>query len=281
MPTRKLEASIHTDLRNRKSYSGYLCLDKVLSAQHPLSEPAHHDEMLFIIQHQVAELWFKLIAHELEAVRRAFRDDALHQAQKQLLRVKRIQAQLIDQWQVLSTLTPSEYAEFRHVFGDASGFQSVQYRYIEFLLGARDSKLADMHKHDAEWHERLRKTLQEPSVYDEFLISLCRLGFEIPAVCTTRDFSVRRKPNADVVAAFKVIYDKPNEHWAQYEICESLTDITNNFQFWQFHHLKTVERIIGHKPGTGGSSGVAFLKRALDDEFFPELIQVRTEIGKS
>lgn len=279
MPTRKLESSIHTDLRNRKSYSGYLCLEKVLSAQHPLSEPAHHDEMLFIIQHQVAELWFKLIAHELEAVRTAFRADTLHQAQKQLLRVKRVQAQLIDQWQVLSTLTPSEYAEFRDVFGDASGFQSVQYRYIEFLLGARDAKLADMHKHDREWHERLHRTLQEPSVYDEFLICLCRAGFDIPAVCTSRDFSMRRNPNDDVVAAFKTIYDKPNEHWAQYEICESLTDISNNFQFWQFHHLKTVERIIGHKPGTGGSSGVAFLKRALDDEFFPELIQVRTQIG--
>lgn len=280
MPTRKLEPGIHTDLENRKSYAGYLKLDQVLSAQAPLSDPPHHDELLFIVQHQVAELWFKLIAHELDAVRESFRADQLHRAQKTLLRVKRIQAQMYGQWSVLDTLTPSEYAEFRHVFGDASGFQSAQYRLIEFLLGNRDRKLADIHAHDPYWYQRLTKAIEEPSIYDEFLISLCRLGFKIPEVCLSRDFSVRRKLNKGVVRALKNIYEDTERYWGQYEICESLLDISNNFQYWQFHHMKTVERIIGHKPGTGGSSGVAFLKRALDDEFFPELIQVRTEIGR-
>ena len=280
MPPRKLESGIHTDLANRKSYGGYLQLDKILSAQTPLSSPPHHDEMLFIIQHQVAELWFKLLIHELSALARAFQEDRLHRAQKILLRIKRIQHQMIDQWSVLNTLTPSEYAEFRHVFGDASGFQSPQYRLVEFLLGNRSAAHAELHKHNSDWYNRLTRTLAAPSVYDEFLISMCRQGFDIPDVCTRRDFSATRPVNDDVVRALKAIYNDPETHWPQYEICESLMDVANNFQLWRFTHMKSVERVIGHKRGTGGSSGVAFLKRALADEFFPELIQVRTEIGR-
>ncbi|MEL7535731.1 MAG: tryptophan 2,3-dioxygenase family protein [Pseudomonadota bacterium] len=277
---RKLEPGIHTDLARRKSYGGYLQLDKILSAQAPLSSPAHHDEMLFIIQHQVAELWFKLMIHELEALAQAFREDRLHRAQKTLLRVKRIQHQMIDQWSVLNTLTPSEYAEFRHVFGDASGFQSPQYRLVEFLLGNRNAALAELHKHSDYWYTRLKQTLSAPSVYDEFLISMCRQGFDIPEVCTERDFSHTRDVNTGVVRALKAIYNDPETHWPQYEICESMMDVANNFQLWRFSHMKSVERVIGHKRGTGGSSGVSFLKRAMDEEFFPELIQVRTEIGR-
>ena len=280
MSTRKLEPGIHTDLASRQSYAGYLHLDKVLSAQAPLTSPPHHDEMLFIIQHQIAELWFKLIIHELEGLARAFQEDRLHRAQKTLLRIKRIQHQMIDQWTVLNTLTPSEYAEFRHVFGDASGFQSPQYRLFEFLLGNRNAALAELHKHDDYWYGRLIRTLGAPSVYDEFLISMCRQGFDIPDVCTRRDFSQTREVNSAVVRALKAIYNDPETHWPQYEICESLMDVANNFQLWRFSHMKSVERVIGHKRGTGGSSGVSFLKRALDEEFFPELIQVRTEIGR-
>ncbi len=279
MATRKLEPGIYTDLAHRKSYGGYLQLDKILSAQAPLSSPPHHDEMLFIIQHQVSELWFKLMAHELEALGQSFRQDRLHRAQKTLMRIKRIQQQMTSQWSVLNTLTPSEYAQFRHVFGDASGFQSPQYRLIEFLLGNRNAAHAELHKHDDYWYTRLRRTLASPGVYDEFLISMCRQGFDIPAVCTTRDFSKTREPNDGVVKALKAIYNDPETHWPQYEICESLMDVANNFQAWRFAHMKSVERVIGHKRGTGGSSGVSFLKRAMDEEFFPELIQVRTEIG--
>ena len=280
MAERELEPGIYLDLERRHSYGDYLQLDRILDAQKPLSDPAHHDEMLFIIIHQVTELWFKLAIHELKGVKIAFRKDSLHRAQKHLLRVRRVQREMVGQWTVLDTLTPSEYAEFRHVFGDASGFQSPQYRLFEYLLGNRNHKLAEMHKHREEWYAELQRALTTPSVFDEFLRFLCREGFDIPAFCTERDYSLPRETDEGVVRALKKIYENTEQYWAQYEICESLMDVANNFQFWRFRHMKTVERIIGLKRGTGGSSGVAFLRRALEDEFFPELIAVRTEIGE-
>jgi tryptophan 2,3-dioxygenase len=279
MKKRKLEKSIHSDLSRDDDYTGYLGLDQLLSSQHPLSDPPHHDEMLFIIQHQVAELWIKLIIHEIHGAIGFLRADELRQAVKNLARVRHVQNQLYNMWKVLDTLTPSEYAEFRHVFGRASGFQSAQYRILEFCLGNKNSKMMHYFRHQPEWHARLEAALRAPSLYEEFLLHLARQGMPVPAHVLDRDFSEMRDDDDEVVAVLRSIYEDRDQHWDRYETCEALMDIANNFQFWRFHHLKTVERIIGHKPGTGGSSGVSFLKKALDMEFFPELLQVRTEIG--
>ncbi len=279
MTRRKLEASIHTDLNRDNDYTAYLALDVLLEAQKPLSDPPHHDEMLFIIQHQITELWIKLVIHEIEGASNRIRDDDLPPAVKNLARVKHIQTQMFNQWMVLDTLTPSEYAQFRHVFGKASGFQSPQYRLLEFLLGNKSATLLTVYEHQPVWHERLVNALNAPSVYEEFLAYLARAGMAVPKSALDRDFSTVREDDDGVVAVLKQIYDEPRKHWANYEMCEALMDVANNFQFWRFHHMKTVERIIGHKRGTGGSSGVPFLKKALESEFFPELIRVRTEIG--
>jgi tryptophan 2,3-dioxygenase len=198
---------------------------------------------------------------------------------KHLARIKHIQNQIYNQWTVLDTLTPSEYAQFRNVFGKASGFQSPQYRLLEFLLGNKSRKILAVYEQQKDWYEKLIAALNAPSLYEEFLAYLLRMGYSIPESAVARDFCQTRESSADVVAVLRVIYDAPREHWANYEMCEALMDVANNFQFWRFHHMKTVERIIGHKPGTGGSSGVAFLKKAIESEFFPELIAVRTEIG--
>ena len=278
MTRRKLEASIHTDLNRDNDYTAYLALDVLLDAQKPLSDPPHHDEMLFIIQHQITELWIKLVIHEIEGASNRIRDDDLPPAVKNLARVKHIQTQMFNQWMVLDTLTPSEYAQFRHVFGKASGFQSPQYRLLEFLLGNKSATLLTVYEHQPVWHERLVNALNAPSVYEEFLAYLARAGMAVPKSALDRDFSTVREDDDGVVAVLKQIYDEPRKHWANYEMCEALMDVANNFQFWRFHHMKTVERIIGHKRGTGGSSGVPFLKKALESEFFPELIRVRTEI---
>jgi tryptophan 2,3-dioxygenase len=200
-------------------------------------------------------------------------------AVKHLARVKHIQNQIYNQWVVLDTLTPSEYAQFRNVFGKASGFQSPQYRLLEFLLGNKSASLLSVYKHQETWHKRLKEALNSPGIFDVFLMYLAREGFPVPASAIDRDFSRSREEDPAVVAVLKAIYDRPRENWAIYEMCEALMDVSNNFQFWRFHHMKTVERIIGHKKGTGGSSGVSFLRKALDIEFFPELIRVRTEIG--
>ncbi len=278
MTRRKLEASIHTDLNRDNDYTAYLALDVLLEAQKPLSDPPHHDEMLFIIQHQITELWIKLVIHEIEGASNRIRDDDLPPAVKNLARVKHIQTQMFNQWMVLDTLTPSEYAQFRHVCGKASGFQSPQYRLLEFLLGNKSATLLTVYEHQPVWHERLVNALNAPSVYEEFLAYLARAGMAVPKSALDRDFSTVREDDDGVVAVLKQIYDEPRKHWANYEMCEALMDVANNFQFWRFHHMKTVERIIGHKRGTGGSSGVPFLKKALESEFFPELIRVRTEI---
>lgn len=279
MKKRELEKSIHTKLSRDDDYTGYLQLDKLLTAQIPLSDPPHHDEMLFIVQHQVAELWIKLIIHEVGGAIAHLQNDSLSQALKNLARVRHVQNQLYSQWKVLDTLTPSEYAEFRHVFGKASGFQSAQYRILEFALGNKSRSMMAVYEHQPEWHAQLSQVLAAPSLYEEFLRYLARCGMPVPVSAIDRDFSRMREDDDDVVAVLRIIYENRKDHWDRYEACEALMDIGNNFQFWRFHHMKTVERIIGHKPGSGGSSGVSFLKRALDIEFFPELIRVRTEIG--
>jgi tryptophan 2,3-dioxygenase len=279
MTKRKLEESIHTDLSRDDDYTAYLQLDKLLGAQQPLSDPPHHDEMLFIVQHQVAELWIKLLIHEFGRAVEYIRADEMSPAVKNLARCRHIQNQLYSQWKVLDTLTPSEYAQFRHVFGRASGFQSAQYRILEFMLGNKSGSMLKVYEHQPEWHEKLQRALAAPSLYEEFLMHLARQGLPVPKDVIERDFSETRDENDDVVAVLKTVYENPGDYWTQYETCEALMDIANNFQFWRFHHMKTVERIIGHKPGTGGSSGVSFLKKAIDSEFFPELIRVRTEIG--
>jgi len=279
MKKRQLEKSIHSDLSRDDDYTGYLRLDQLLSAQTPLSDPPHHDEMLFIIQHQVAELWIKLVIHEVGGAIHFMQQDRLPEAVKNLARVRQIQSQLYNQWQVLDTLTPSEYVEFRHVFGKASGFQSAQYRILEFVLGNKSRRMMPYYEHQPDWYAQLDEALNSPSLYDEFLMHLSRRGMPVPQKVLDRDFSEQREDDDEVVAVLRSIYEDRSSYWARYETCEALMDIANNFQFWRFHHMKTVERIIGHKPGSGGSSGVEFLKKALDFTFFPELLRVRTEIG--
>lgn len=279
MKNRNFEKSIHTNLSRDDDYTGYLQLDKLLAAQKPLSDPAHHDEMLFIIQHQVAELWIKLIIHEIDGAIRHLHDNHLQPAVKNLARVRHVQNQLYNQWKVLDTLTPSEYAEFRHVFGKASGLQSAQYRILEFVLGNKSRSTMAVYKQQPVWYARLQDALEKPSLYEEFLLFLERDGMPVPADLKQRDFSKLRHEDDNIVAVLRTLYEDRAKYWVQYEMCEALVDINNNFQFWRFHHMKTVERIIGHKSGTGGSSGVPFLKKALEIEFFPELLTVRTEIG--
>lgn len=277
---REVEEGVTRDLRDRQTYASYLDLEKLLSAQHPLSDPEHHDELLFIIQHQTSELWMRLIIHELDAVLSALAADDMGPAQKGLARVKQIQRQLFEQWGVLATLTPSEYVKFRDVLGAASGFQSLQYRIIEFQLGNKNRQMLDVFAHSPADMERLRVVLEAPSLYDEFLRHLARRDYPIPADLLDRDFSEPHRRRADLLPVFKAIYDAPKRDWNAYELCEELIDVEESFQLWRFRHMKTVQRIIGFKRGTGGSSGVGFLRAALDLTFFPELLDVRTEIGK-
>jgi len=278
-----LEPGIVTDFHDRLSYGGYLRLDQLLSAQQPLSgtalQPPRHDEMLFIIQHQTSELWMKLMIHELKAAVRHVQDDELDACFKILARVKLVQKQLFEQWAVLETLTPSEYEAFRPMLGQSSGLQSPQYRAIEFLLGNKRAALLEVFRHDAATFAELEAMLRAPSLYDEFLRHLARRGLPVPRACIERDFTQAYQRNPDLLPVFKTIYDDPRQWWDAYDMAEKLVDIEESFQLWRFRHLKTVERIIGHKPGTGGSSGVSFLKKALDYTFFPELIDVRTTIG--
>jgi tryptophan 2,3-dioxygenase len=276
---RELEKGIALDLKDRLTYGGYLGLEKLLDSQHPMGDPAHHDEMLFIIQHQVAELWMKLIIHELNAAIAHIQADQLGPCLKILARIKQIQRQLFEQWAVLETLTPSEYVQFRDVLGKASGFQSLQYRTIEFALGNKHAGMLKMYEHMPEEHRQLKTVLESPSIYDEFLRHLARQGYAIPASCVERDWSLPYERSDALVSVFKEIYENPEQHWSGYHMCEQLVDVEEAFQLWRFRHMKTVERTIGYKKGTGGSSGVGFLKRALDLKFFPELLDVRTEIG--
>jgi tryptophan 2,3-dioxygenase len=229
MKKRSLESSIHTKLDRDSDYTAYLQLDVLLNAQHPLSDPPHHDEMLFIIQHQVTELWIKLIIHEVEAAMRCIRADDTPPAVKHLARVKHIQNQIYNQWMVLDTLTPSEYAQFRHVFGKASGFQSPQYRMLEFLLGNKNKSYLSVYEQQAEWAGRLKAALRAPGLLDEFLRYLSRNGYAIPASVVDRDFSKMRDEDSGVIAVLKSIYENPRQHWSNYEMCEALMDVGNNF----------------------------------------------------
>jgi tryptophan 2,3-dioxygenase len=278
MNRRELEPTIDVELSGKVTYADYLRLDRVLSAQEPRSVPPHHDEMLFIIQHQTSELWMKLVVHELSAAIAFVRDDKLQPAFKILARVGRVQEVLFQQWGVLETLTPSEYLEFRGVLGSASGFQSYQYRAIEFLLGNKDEQALGPHRHTPEIHAFLLGLLKAPSLYDEFLRYLARAGHAVPERILTRDVSQPYEKDAGVVAVFKRIYEHADDHWNEYEMAEKLVDVEERFQLWRTRHMLTVQRVIGFKRGTGGSSGVGFLKKALDLSFFPELWDVRTEL---
>jgi tryptophan 2,3-dioxygenase len=266
-----------TELAAETSYGGYLRLAELLAAQRPRS--SHHDEMLFIIQHQTSELWMKLLIHELSAAIGHVQADRLAPCFKILARVKQIQRQLFEQWAVLETLTPSEYAQFRAVLGPASGLQSHQFRAIEFLLGNKSAKLIELQRHDEVAYQYLQKLLESPSIYDEFLRYLARHGMPVPAERVERDWSQPYERHPGVVAVFKAIYENTERHWAEYDMCEKLVDVEENFLLWRFRHVKTVERIIGYKRGTGGTAGVAFLRKTLELALFPELIDVRTELG--
>jgi len=273
----KDDPGIITELAANTSYGGYLALDVLLSAQRPRSQ--HHDEMLFIVQHQTSELWMKLMIHELQAAIAHVRGDALAPCFKILARVKQIQRQLFEQWAVLETLTPSEYTRFRSVLGPASGLQSFQFRAIEFLLGNKAARRLDLYQHDPETKDLLEKLLNSPSLYDEFLRHLARKGMPVPPERVERDWSQPYERHPGVTAVYKTIYENTARYWAEYDMCEKLVDVEENFLLWRFRHVKTVERIIGFKRGTGGTAGVPFLRRTLETALFPELIDVRTELG--
>src|SRR5438105_6495298 len=273
-----LDQGVVTDFQDRMTYAGYLQLDRLLSAQQPLSQPPHHDEMLFIIQHQTSELWFKLILHELRAAIAHVRRDDLEPVFKILGRVKHIQAQLVSQWAVLATLTPSEYGEFRHVLGPASGFQSLQHRLIEFTLGNKDAKILAVHEQDPAAHAQLREALEAPTLYDEFLRHLARRGRPVPAAVLNRDLTLPHKSDAGVRAIIREIYEDPARNWDAYEMCEKLIDVDEQQALWRFRHVKVVQRIIGWKRGTGGTQGVEYLKKLVDVLLFPDLWDVRTDL---
>ncbi|GAA4854407.1 tryptophan 2,3-dioxygenase [Luteimonas vadosa] len=276
---RPLEEGIHTDLSGRMTYGGYLHLDRLLSAQQPVSVPPHHDEMLFILQHQVSELWMKLMIHELTAAIGYLRQDELGPCQKIFARCKAVLRQLTEMWSVLETLTPSEYMEFREILGPSSGFQSLQYRTIEFQLGNKNAAMLKVFGHDARGAGLLREALESPSLYDEALRHLARQGHPVPEAHVERDWSQPHVFDKALVPVFERIYEDRERHWAEYHLCEDLVDLETQFQLWRFRHMRTVMRIIGFKRGTGGSSGVGFLKQALELTFFPELFEVRTVIG--
>ena len=278
--TRPLEDGIVRDFSTRMSYGSYLQLPVLLSAQQPVSQPEHHDELLFIIQHQTTELWLKLVLHELRSAAAWLRSDDLGAALKAIARVKHIQKTLTEQWSVLATLTPTEYSEFRAYLGNSSGFQSAQYRAVEFALGNKNAKMIPVFDSDPGSKAMLEELLHAPSIYDEFLAYLHRQGFDVPASVLDRDVTQAHEFAPELVPLFKHIYENAQDNWGAYEACEELVDLEDNFQLWRFRHLRTVQRTIGMKTGTGGSSGVSFLQKALELTFFPELFAVRTEIGR-
>jgi len=273
---RELEKSIHTDLKDRMSYGKYLHLPEVLSAQHRLSD--QHDEMLFIVIHQASELWLKLAGHEIEAAIRNVQDNDFRHAFKVIARVKLILIQLTQSWSILSTMTPVDYLKFRDALGPASGFQSYGYRKLEFLLGNKNSKLLEVHRHDAVVYDELKRVLDEPSLYDVVLRKLSDVGFDIDDDKLERDFSQPYEANDSVQAAWHEIYSNDDKYFELYELAEKLVDIEDAFQNWRFKHMYTVQRIIGNRRGTGGSSGVPFLKKAIDTSFFPELFALRKDL---
>ncbi len=274
--TPKTPEGAHTDLAGDMSYGDYLSLDRLLGAQNPRSD--NHNEMLFIIQHQTTELWLKLVLHELREARRRIAADDLSAAFKMLARVSRIMAQLIQAWDVLSTLTPSEYLAFRGVLGKASGFQSQQYRLIEFLLGNRNPAMLAPHRHREDLHRELAAELALPSLYDEAIRLLSRRGFTLDAALTERDWSGPRPADSAVEAAWIAVYRDPDHHWELYELAEELVDLEDYFRQWRFRHVTTVERVIGGRRGTGGTAGVPYLRSLLEVRLFPELWDLRTRL---
>jgi tryptophan 2,3-dioxygenase len=267
---------VHWDLGSSQSYGEYLHLDLLLQAQQPLT--AEHSEMLFIIAHQVSELWMRLMRHELTAVMGCVRRDELDPSFKMLARVARVQTQLLAVWEVLSTMTPFDYTAFRNALGRSSGFQSYQYRLIEFLLGNKTAELIEVHKREPKIYELLTRTLQAPSLYDEVLRLLSRRGYEVPQELLVRDFTQPYSASKPVTAAWLSVYHNAEKDWDLYELAERLVDLDHHFQLWRFHHMKTVERIIGYKAGTGGTAGVSYLAKALRLRLFPELWEMRTSM---
>lgn len=267
---------VHTDFKERMTYGEYLQLGDLLSAQNRLS--SHHDEMLFIIIHQVSELWMKLILHELNAAIASIQKGDVQAAFKMLARVSNIQTQIIQAWDVLSTLTPAEYIEFRDSLGQASGFQSYQYRMVEFALGYKSPHVLKIYEKDPQLHKQLQEAFEAPSIYDVAIEKLVEAGFDINPELISRDYTKAYQADPTVEAAWGKVYKNVDQYWELYQLAEKLVDIEDHLQQWRFRHMKTVERIIGHKKGTGGSSGVGYLKKVLDHRFFPELWDVRTSL---
>lgn len=268
------EDGAETDFRQRMSYGDYLQIDQILTAQTPLS--GAHDEMLFIIQHQTSELWMKLALYELNAARQAIASDHIAEASKMLARISRIFEQLNSAWDVLRTMTPSEYTRFRDDLGQSSGFQSWQYRLIEYAVGNRNLAMLKAHEHRPDLMAMLEAELARPTLYDEVLRRLARLGLPVPAAVLERDLRQPWQPDDAVLAVWETVYRDPATYWEAYELAEKLVDFEDYFRRWRFNHVTTVERVIGFKRGTGGTAGINYLRRMLDVVLFPELWRVRT-----
>lgn len=270
------DEGVHWDLRDAMSYGDYLGLKELLACQRPLS--GAHDETLFIVIHQSSELWIKLCLHEIAGAIRQIRADDLGPAFKMMARIARVQAQLIQSWEILSTMTPFDYASFRDSLGKSSGFQSFQYRMMEYRLGNKNGAMSRVFESDPAAAGQVRAALTEPSIYDESLALLARRGLSIPKNKLKRDFAQPYVADDRVTTAWRAVYRDAETHWDLYELAEKLVDLEYRFHLWRFSHMKTVERIIGSKSGTGGTSGVNYLKKALDLTFYPELWAVRSEI---
>jgi tryptophan 2,3-dioxygenase len=268
--------TVHWDFREKMSYADYLGLENLLACQRPLS--GQHDETLFIVIHQASELWIKLCLHEIAQACRQIRKDDLGPAFKMMARVARVQANLIQSWEILSTMTPFDYASFRADLGQSSGFQSYQYRMLEFRLGNKNRKMAQVFESHPAIAAQVKAALDEPSLYDESLALLARRGFPVPEDILERDFADAYVSDPRVTEAWRLVYRDVDTHWDLYELAEKLVDLEYRFHLWRYSHMKTVERIIGSKPGTGGTSGVSYLNKALSLRFYPELWDVRTEI---
>ena len=270
------EEKAQLDFSASMSYTDYLSLDQILTAQHPRS-PAH-DELLFIVQHQTSELWMKLMLHELRAAIRAIADDDLSSAFKMLARVSRIMEQLVHAWDVLATMTPPEYSAMRPYLGASSGFQSWQYRCIEFALGNKNAAMLKPHSHRPDLLAEVDAAWRAPSLYDEALRLLARRGLEVPADHLERDWSKPYEASDGVEQAWLVAYREPKKYWELYQLGEELTDLEDAFRLWRFRHVTTVERVIGFKRGTGGTGGVSYLRKKLDVVLFPEIWKLRTDL---
>ncbi len=267
-----------TELAGKLDYATYLRLEQLLTAQRPLSSPPHHDELLFIVQHQTSELWFKLVLHELTGAIHALQRMDARACCKILSRVSHIQNQLMNQWSVLATLTPSEYVQFRHVLGPASGIQSYQNRMIEFILGNKDARMLAVFNHDPPVLEALKAVYEAPTLYDEYLRFLARSGMSIPSEVLERDVTKIHKPHPEIVQTLKKVYAEPVIYWNAYEMAEKLLDLDEAYALWRHRHVKVVSRVIGMKRGTGGTAGVGYLEKIVGNVFFPELWDVRTVI---